>query len=196
MTRAWCYALAVAAFATAAAGCPSTDQLVNGVRDPDGGGGGLDGDTTGDGGGGDGSEPGVCPDGKKNGQEGCDGTDFGTSTWATEVAPGWVGTRACTPTSAIDDGACDVPPTTWSNLDGNDALWKFQRISDFNADAFGYRGAVFDGQNIYFVPYEGVSGALGLVAQYNLGGFTVSASWKFYDLPSQKSPAAKGYEAS
>lgn len=50
-----------------------------------------------------------CGDGIREGDEECDGTDFGGDDCEDAVGPGSTGTLNCTPTCTVDDSECCLP---------------------------------------------------------------------------------------
>ena len=56
-------------------------------------------------------------------------------------------------------------------------------LSTKNASAAGYIGALFDGQFVYTIPYDGNAGLTGLVARYDTdASFVAGSSWTVFDL--------------
>jgi len=119
-----------------------------------------------------------CGDGVRMGDEQCDGTDLGGATCASAVAPGWVGTLACTSTCAFDVAACNTPSTTWTGGFNNAANWGAFDLTTINANAHGFASSVFDGRYMYFVP-----GDSSVLARYDTNGsFTDPGAWTMFDL--------------
>jgi hypothetical protein len=59
------------------------------------------------------------------------------------------------------------------------SAWSVFDLATLDANAAGYRGAVFDGRYVYFVPF----GKYGLVARYDSqGSFDSAGSWTIFDL--------------
>lgn len=56
-------------------------------------------------------------------------------------------------------------------------------VSTVNSNAKGFRGAVFDGRYVYFIPFSSTSGSYtGLLTRYDtFGSFTSSSSYSFFD---------------
>jgi len=119
-----------------------------------------------------------CGDGVRTGTEQCDGTDLGGATCATAVAPGWVGTLACTSSCELDVAACNTPTTTWTGGFNNGANWGTFDLTALNANAHGFASSVFDGRYMYFVP-----NAASVIARYDTKGtFTDAGAWTMFDL--------------
>jgi len=74
--------------------------------------------------------------------------------------------------------------------------YSFVDMTNFNVDAKGYSGAVFDGRYIYFIPIRNTYKRFdfsGVVARYDTKSkFTSSSSWSFFNL-TQLHPEAKGF---
>jgi len=70
--------------------------------------------------------------------------------------------------------------TAWSTFD----------VSTVNASAKGYRGAVFDGRYLFFVPYYNAPNYHGFVARYDTQApFSNGSSWNVFDLTSVNAAA-------
>src|ERR1019366_4167188 len=86
--------------------------------------------------------------------------------------------------------------TTVARFDTQASLGAAASWSTYDAGAIGVRGteffgAVYDGRDVYFVPYA--TGYSGLITRYDAAGpFTSGASWSSYDL-SALDPSAKGF---
>jgi hypothetical protein len=78
-----------------------------------------------------------------------------------------------------DSGAVEAGPTGFASA----SQFSTFDLSTRNASAAGYLGALFDGQYVYMVPYNGNAGISGLVARYDpTTSFVSGASWTIFDV--------------
>jgi hypothetical protein len=131
-----------------------------------------------------------CGNDVREAEEVCDGAELGPATCASAVAPGWVGTLACTAGCTLDDRACTPPETTYRPLSEG---WSTFDVSALGAQARGFRGAAFDGRHLYLVPNS--DGELrGTVARYDTeAAFEAAASWTLFDVTTVD-PDAVGFQ--
>ncbi len=119
-----------------------------------------------------------CGDGVKSSTEACDGSDLGGATCDTAIAPGWIGTLACSSTCTFDVAACNTPATTFTTNYGDSANWGAFDATTVDPNAKGFNSSVFDGRYLYFV-----AGATTIITRYDTqGDFATAASWSVYDL--------------
>ncbi len=145
------------------------------------GSGGMGGGPTGTGGAGP-----FCGDGVKNSNEACDKTDLGGATCASAVAPGWIGSVACTADCKLDPAGCKTPPTTY-NAVSDPAKWTSFDVSKADAMAGAFGRAAFDGRYLYLVPHTQP-----LIARYDTqAAFDSASSWVTYDV--SKVTGVQGY---
>ncbi len=72
--------------------------------------------------------------------------------------------------------------------------WTTFDLGATNANAGGFIGAVFDGQYVYFVPWQNDTGSDGLVVRYDTrASFTDLSSYLSFDVATNKSAAAVGF---
>jgi hypothetical protein len=72
--------------------------------------------------------------------------------------------------------------------------WTVFRPDSINAGARGFRGAVFSGRYVFFVPFFNSAGASGVAARYDTSApFTSGSSWSIFDLSSLPVPSERGY---
>jgi hypothetical protein len=78
-----------------------------------------------------------------------------------------------------DSGAVEAGPPGFASA----SQFSTFDLSTRNASAAGYLGALFDGQYVYMVPYNGNAGLSGLVARYDTdASFVSGASWTIFDV--------------
>ena len=66
---------------------------------------------------------------------------------------------------------------------GSGTSWTLFDAAQIGLSNYGFTGAVFDGQHVYFVPYNIGTTDEGFVVQYDtVGSFTTSGSWKSHDM--------------
>ncbi len=135
-----------------------------------------------------------CGDGVKMGTEACDGTDLGSATCGTALAPGWVGVVSCTAACQINVAGCSSPATTY-NAETDSSKWSTFDTTTLFAGAKGFIGSAFDGRYMYFSPNSNAAGVTdGIVARYDTqGGFGSSGSWATFDVATVNS-VAKGFQ--
>ena len=125
-----------------------------------------------------GQPPVGCGDGTKSSTEECDGSDLGGATCADAVAPGWIGTLACSATCTFDIAACNTPATTFTASYNDSANWAAFDSTTVNANAKGFASSVFDGRYLYFV-----ANATSMLTRYDTqAAFATAASWSTFDL--------------
>lgn len=128
----------------------------------------------------------------------CDGstpaTDGGPSTDASDAsAPD---ASDASDASAPDACACGCQslPATYSDL-ADPTRWETFDSTTVDPAARGFTGMAFDGNYVYFVPYDTTTRS-GLVARYDRAApFSSAGSWSTFDLTTVD-PAAKGYVGS
>ena len=75
--------------------------------------------------------------------------------------------------------------TSWAAYDAGNTGGK---------ETVGYKGAVFDGRYMYFVPFRNSGGVHGIVLRYDtVGFFTAALSWSAYDAGSTDGLDTRGY---
>ncbi|MBX3182871.1 MAG: hypothetical protein KIT72_18240 [Polyangiaceae bacterium] len=132
-----------------------------------------------------------CGDEVRDTDEDCDGSDFGGATCATEVAEGWVGSLACSPTCTLITSGCTTPVTTYAPLEA--AGFSVFELGALGPEVIGYRGAGFDGRHVYFVPHTRDENH-GLVLRYDTGAsFDAAEAWSTFDVATLD-PAAVGFQ--
>jgi hypothetical protein len=78
-------------------------------------------------------------------------------------------------------------PRAWSVFDPGDH-------GDIGDHAVGYRGGVFDGEYVYFIPYSSDAGKSGEVLRYAVESqFSSSNSWEAFDAGAHVNADARGY---
>ncbi len=134
-----------------------------------------------------------CGDGVRISPEQCDGTDLGSATCGTALAPGWIGVVSCTASCEINVANCSTPATTY-NSETDSGKWSTFDLTTLFPGAKGFIGSAFDGRYMYFSPNSN-GAADGIVAQYDTtqGGFGSSQSWKTFDVSTVDSNA-KGFQ--
>ncbi len=137
----------------------------------------------------------MCGNGFKDNGEACDKGDLGGATCASAVAPGWIGSAACTADCKLDLGGCKTPDTKYNDL-ANASNWTVFDTTTVNPGAKGFIGAPFDGRFLYFVPNNN-NGQMGpndgIIARFDTQApFSSTPSWMTFDV-STVNAGAKGF---
>jgi hypothetical protein len=83
------------------------------------------------------------------------------------------------------NGGAFNDPASWDTFD-------MATITSAPANmAGGFLGGAYDGQYVYFAPYQ--SGASGVAARYPIGAFHDAGAWRFFDMEDKLVPQAKGF---
>jgi hypothetical protein len=138
-----------------------------------------------------GREPG-CGDGSRGGDEQCDGEDLGGLTdCASAVAPGWIGTVACSSECLLDLGGCTTPETSYHDVT-DQSRWSTFDLTEEHSAAKGFAGGVFDGEHVYLVPFTNGGAASGNVARFDAMQPDLTKSWELFDITALHA-TAKGF---
>jgi hypothetical protein len=97
---------------------------------------------------------GACREAMLAGTAACAGSDVGDASCASAVAPGWVGSVACSDDCALVTSGCATPPTTFHDV-RDSSFWSRIDLATIHPGGFGFCGGVFDGRYVYLVPYTG-----------------------------------------